>query len=266
MPLNLSWDERTLSEGRWFRSTIGPLHLLVLNRGDEWRTVAGADETLAGLPGEGDLSQLPEGLDWTRWSCEQNDERVQLRPGFPDLPIIARPRKPLVIAPSSSALFYVGIPATVEVRAVARGAMQTLASYPVQRLSKSWHGNRSTGNLCYALRTRARRRYEAGDWPAHDIVCAIDLKNRRPSDFPFESLYLDTGHLAIFEQEGRLWANASRVNIAEDEDEDDRVDVTYAPRPLEPAAQARELTAPARGHTRRSKILSAFSSFTDVLR
>ena len=141
--------------------------------------------------------------------------------------------------------------------------MRSLLTLPVQHLSKSWQGNRSEGKPCYALRTRARRRFEEGEWPEHDIVCAIDLKNQRAESFSFETLYLDTGHLAIFEQDDRLWSNACRVNIAED---DDDVDVTYAPRPLDPAAKAQELVAPALGRTRRSKLLSAFSSFSDVLR
>ena len=59
---------------------------------------------------------------------------------------------------------------------------------PSQALSKSWHGTRSAGNLCYALRTRARRAYEPDDWPEHDIVCPIDLKNRRTTSFPFQRI------------------------------------------------------------------------------
>jgi hypothetical protein len=264
VPSAISWQERHLDQDQWFLSTFGPLEFVVLNRLDEWRVASWTSGSGPDLGDSGRYEDLPPDLAWQRWSCSKDDHRVQLRPAFPDLPVIARPRHPFTIGPKSNVFFYIGVPASVEVLGACDGSMTSLLTLPSQPLSKTWHGNRSKGSPCYSLRTRARRSVELDDWTGHDIACAVDVKNERAEPFPFETLFLDTGHLAIFEEGGYLWSNALRVRVDEDRKSGFN-DVTYAPRPLDQASNAEEITAPRDGRARRSKLRSAFSSFIDVI-
>lgn len=264
MPQNLSWVERDLLPDRWIRTKFGSLNLLVLHRYDEWRVSSWKDDRFAELPTEGDRQDLPSSLEWQRWDCADKDQRIRLLPGFPNHPVIARPNSSLTIAPGGHALFYVGIPASLEIHGQCGGTLRKLTSVFTDSLSKTWHGNRSAGEVCYSLRTRARRSYDPTDWPEQDIIVAVDLKNESKEEFVFERLFLDLGHFSIFGQGDRLWSNACRIRIGENDVEGN--DVTYAPKPLSPAADAPEIVAARAGKTRRSKLQSAFSSVVDVIK
>ena len=71
--MSLSWDERNLAQGRWFRTKLGPLNLALLRRHDEWRISTWEGEEFSELPEEGDRQDLPASLHWERWDCADDD-------------------------------------------------------------------------------------------------------------------------------------------------------------------------------------------------
>ena len=263
VPENISWEPRELAKDRWFRSEIGPLNLFLLRRFDEWRVGSVDCRESEDFPETGALEDLPRNIEWTRWDCADNDSLIHLLPAFPDWPIVAKPNTSLTIAPKGHALFYVGIPASIEVRGQCSGTMRTLTRVPTDNLSKTWHGDRSEGEPCYSLRTRARRHFDETDWLEQDIIVAVDLINEGVDSFEFERLFLDLGHFSIFHKDGRLWSNSCRIRITEDEEEGN--DITYASAPLNPAEDAVEIAQARAGKTRRSKIRRAFASVIDVI-
>ena len=110
---------------------------------------------------------------------------------------------------------------------------------------------------------RARRSFDPSDWPEHDILVAVDLKNESSEAFLFDRLFLDLGHFSIFNHEGHLWSNACQIRISEDDE--DGNDITCAPNPLDPASDAPEIATAQAGKARRSKIGSAFTSVIDII-
>ncbi|MBL47911.1 MAG: hypothetical protein CMP28_03040 [Roseibacillus sp.] len=263
MPENTSWEPRELAQDRWFRTTIGPLNLILLRRFDEWRVGTVDLAQFSELPESGHRKDLPSSIEWERWDCDDDDSLLHLLPSFPEWPIVAKPNTSLTIAPYGHALFYVGIPASIEVRGQCSGEMRRLTLVPTDSLSKTWHGDRSEGEPCYSLRTRARRHFDPEDWLEHDVIVAVDLVNEGEESFEFERLFLDLGHFSIFHHGGRLWSNACRIRITEDEEEGN--DITYAPKPLDPATDATEVAHARAGKTRRSKLRRAFASVIDVI-
>lgn len=257
MSLSEPWGEHLLTEGHWLRQDFGPLAVVVMNLHEEWRVAAFPNGAPAGLGMAGHATELPADLDWERWEHGPKDCRVRLRPAFPLLPVIARPRSPLHISPSGQATFFIGIPASVEVLGECHGHLISLLAMPIERLSKTWHGTPLAGSLGFALKTHARRVFEPQEWPAHDIVCSISIVNDGPTSLPFERLYLETQHLAVFEKGGRLWANAARLRV--NAQEHNLSNITYASRPAAPNEDAQELTPPPEGRLRRSTIHSAFA-------
>jgi len=237
--------------------------MVILHRHEEWRISSWEGDQFAELPLEGEIRDLPSSLEWRRWDGGAGDLEFQLRPSFPEYPVIAKPKPALTISPGGHALFYIGIPASLEVYGQCDGTLRKLASLSTDSLSKSWHGDRSAGQVCYALRTRARRSFDPSDWPEHDIVVAVDLKNESSEAFLFDRLFLDLGHFSIFNHEGHLWSNACQIRISEDDE--DGNDITYAPNPLDPASDAPEIATAQAGKARRSKIGSAFTSVIDII-
>lgn len=233
------------------------LNLIVLNAFEEWRVakVGGEHHDLAQ---SGKLAELPDDLDWDRWDNDPNDTKVCLRPTFPTMPVVARPLSVLNISPKGSATFFIGIPAWIEIVAECQGAMTPLTAMPIEELSKTWHGNHLEGRLGFALKTYARRIFEPEVWPLHDIVCSISIVNHGEEMLPFNRLYLETDHLGVFEDEGRLWANAARIRVAAGSQE--LSDITFAARPAKPNESATEVTPARKGYTRRSTMQATFSN------
>lgn len=253
------WQERILQDGEWLCARFGGLTLVVHSLLDEWRVASLHGDQCGCLK---DVAMPPEDLPWQRWDRGPRDEKFQFRPVFPDRPVIIRPRSPLNLSPRAKALFYVGIPAFIELHAHSEGQYERLAAWPTDPPSNTWHGTPIDGRLCYAVKTRARRQFTPEDWQELSIISTIEIANSGSHTMPFERLFFETGHLAVFEHLGRLWANHARIRTGE---KDDTLSgMVFGGKPFGDAAGGIELTPPRLGRVRRSMLTQAFSTFLGV--
>lgn len=165
-------------------------------------------------------------------------------------------------------MFYIGVPAWIEVEAECQGTMISLTEFPTTELSKTWHGIQTSGRLGYALKTFARRVFEPEEWPEYDIICSVRIVNDGKEMLPVDKLFLQTDHLSIFEANGRLFSNAA--SIREGGKDGELSAVTYAGRPSKPNSDALEITPPREGKVRRSmahttfpRVFESFNSMDD---
>lgn len=256
MALNERWQERTLSEGSWLREDFGDLTLVVYSILQEWRVVALRGRQRDCLQ---DGQRPPDDLPWQRWDRGENDVLMRFRPVFPDRPVIVRPRAALHLSPRARAVFYVGIPAFIEVSAHSEGQFERLGAWPSDPLSNTWHGTPMAGKLCYSVKTRARREFIREDWQEMSIISTVEIANTGSRTLPFERLFFETNHFAVFEYEGRLWANHARIRTGEKDDSLSAI--VFGTKPTGDAARGLELTPPRMGRVRRSVLTQAFSTF-----
>ena len=252
------WQERRLADGDWLRADFAELTLIVLSVMEEWRVAAVGPEWRERLDSLESGGRLPEDLPWGRWDRGSNDRGLNFRPIFPDRPVIVRPRAPLHLSPRAKAVFYVGIPAWIELSADLEGTRRVLSSWPSVRLSNSWHGVPTAGELCYASHTHARRRYVTDEWKDFDIATTVEISNQSDRTLPFERLFFETDHLALFLHGSRLWSNHARIRASEGDAELNGV--AFSPKPHGDAAEARTISAARKGIVRRSILRSAFST------
>lgn len=251
------WTSKNLPEDQWIRQDFGSLGIVVLSTNEEWRVGTYENGAPEGMAAEGTAEDEPMDVTWERWDRDPKDSKLQFRPVFPDMPVVARPRCVLNLSPKGKATFLVGIPAWIEILAECQGKMIPLTAIPTENLSKTWHGSPLAGQLGYSLRTFARRNYYSDQWPPFEVLCSISIVNEGEKSLPFERLYLETDHLALFEKDDRLWSNAARIRIAAQSD--DMGNITYATRPFEPNEDATEITAPRKGKVRRSAFENTFA-------
>ncbi|MBB5352114.1 hypothetical protein HNR46_002355 [Haloferula luteola] len=249
------WHERTLEDGEWLCADFADLCMVVHSTMEEWRVATVDGERGQRIKSTG---RLPEDLEWERWDRGVKDRKLAFRPVFPDRPVIVRPRSPLHLSPRAKALFYVGIPARIELSADLEGTRRVLSSWPSVRLSNSWHGLPTAGQLCYASRTQARRRYVTDEWKAFDIATTVEISNQSEKTLPFERLFFETDHLAIFLHGSKLWSNHARIRITEADEELNGV--VFSAKPYGDASDAGLLSAARRGIVRRSFLRAAFST------
>jgi hypothetical protein len=250
------WDERTLQNGSWIREDFGDLTLVVLSIMEEWRIAALTGDERKKIEG---VEFPPEDLPWQRWDRAEKDEKIRFRPVFPDRPVIVKPRSPLHLAQKAEATFFIGIPAFIEILAHTEGASTSLGSWPTESLSNTWHGTPTLGQLCYSVKTRARRQFVVQDWKPMSIIATLEITNTGAATLPFQRLFLETGHLGIFEHAERLWSNHARIRAGNQADPFN--DIVFASRPAAPAAEATELTPPKHGHARKGILTQAFQTF-----
>ena len=107
-------------------------------------------------------------------------------------------------------MFYVTIPVWVRV-AVGEHAQVTLCEEPTVILSHSWFGAPTAGELCYSLRTSARRTLDTLGRRPHGAVCPVRVQNDAATQLDFQRLCVQTNHLKIYAGRDHMWTNEVKV-------------------------------------------------------
>jgi hypothetical protein len=186
--------------GLWFKRTQDELHIAVDRLSEEAKSETVPIARLAGPE--------PEGLDWGRWIIGSS-QTVQLAPIMPDRPVVVRPEVPVKIPTDKEALFFVSIP--VWIRVTAGSEQMALCEEPSVILSNIWFGDCLSGELCYSLRSRARRQITDSVPQPHRAVCPVQIRNAAPTQLDVERFCVHVEHLRIYSGENWLWTN--RIDI-----------------------------------------------------
>lgn len=174
------WKPQKIELDRCFQVQIGPLRLWIKRAGDELLMA------VENLPESKAQIQAPilapvdqeEGLRWSRWTIGES-EVIQLIPVMPDRPVVVRPEVPVKIPTDKEALFFVSIPIWVRVTAGPEQAI--LCEQPSLILSNIWFGDLMSGELCYSLRSRARRRITDSEPLLNRATCPVQIRNAAPT-------------------------------------------------------------------------------------
>jgi hypothetical protein len=214
------WQPHHIEQGQCLEAQVGPLKLWLRRNVDEVHiavkhstdsedfTKTVAPKVLSG--------QEPDGLDWGRWVYDKCKEIV-LRPVTPDRPVVIRPEVPLRIPPGQEALFFVSIPLWIRIL-VGDGEKIQLCEKPSVKLSNIWFGDPMSGDLCYSLRSRARREIADPQVEPHRAVCPVTIRNEAISQVEIERFCLHVAHLGVYSGASRLWTNGVQINFkGEDE-------------------------------------------------
>ncbi|MCX7017290.1 MAG: hypothetical protein NTW86_32800, partial [Candidatus Sumerlaeota bacterium] len=175
------WGAHDLPPGASRQWRLGPLRVFCRRTDEElWIAHAYGDESeLAPAVEE------PPGLTWSRWAHSAPVETIQFVPGFPDRPVVVKPESPFRMTPGAAARIYVRAP--LWLRAFLGGLrLRPLAEIPAIKLSNTWFGDFTQGELCYWLSSGARREIEPDPSRPYLAICPIWLVNASESDLNVE--------------------------------------------------------------------------------
>lgn len=157
-------------------------------------------------------ANAPEDARWHRWNLEGMDGVFALRPVMPDRPVVVRPEAELSFCSRSEGVFFARIPFFVALYPCPDASGEPLCEIPTRTMSNTWFGPDTTrGELCYGMRTSARRSLEGVEPAGHLVICPIRLQNSSDEILDFERLSIRTEHLSIFSYKDRLWS--SRIEM-----------------------------------------------------
>jgi len=154
---------------------------------------------------------LPAKPAWKRWAFREEDAAIWCRPAMPDKPVVVRPDAPLTIPRGNEVTFFVSIPVSLHFF-IGQKAELPIHEEPSVILSKTWAGEPTAGELCYALRTSASRNLEGIKKGSHRVVCPLVIRNRSEEELVFKKVCLRTTHSNIHLGKTRLWCEQVAVN------------------------------------------------------
>lgn len=191
---------------------LGDVSVYWMVKEGDWIVGLSRESSPEGFPGFKFLEDAaPDGTAWRRLASVDDVPFIQVRPAFPNRPVVVRPEYPYTLIPGERVNIFVGVPISVSLQ-TPKGLL--LMEEPVHPLSNTWFGTPTDGELCYAMRTLAKREGENLDFGPARVLCPVRIRNQSKEKMSFERLCLRVQYLNIYESDHpRLWANESSVMV-----------------------------------------------------
>jgi hypothetical protein len=223
---NIWASNRKIDLDKLYRSQIGPLVLWFTRSHDEIHIATerfSIEPVENGTTSFGCVNDTEQAkLDWKRWIVGQACDQVQILPTMPDRPVVVRPEVPVKIPASQEALFFFTIPVWARIFAV-KPQRILLCEEPSLVRSNTWFGDLMSGELCYSLRSRARRNISDIEAKPHRIACPVRIRNATDTQFDIERFCVHAEYLNIYHGTRRLWTNEVLISF-HGEDSDNKIE------------------------------------------
>ncbi len=155
------------------------------------------------LPG----SRLDGDATVRRHLFQNTSSNLGLQPALADRPVVSRPVTAVHLSPGAKVTIFVSSPIWIVVSTTKPDVV--LFDIPHQRPSDTWFGPSTwEGELCYAVRTRARLSLEEIQHRPHRAVTSINIHNKEEQIMLLERLNLPVRHLTLYtDADGMLWTS-----------------------------------------------------------
>lgn len=199
--------------GQRARWDFGTRLLWVERQPGQW--LLGGPESIGEEPSDPTFEKVPadgapdaDGPTVRRVAMAGESRSVQLVPRPPPRVLIARPELPLVVPSGQSTTVYIGVPLWIGVY----DGEVLLHEVPAVRLSDTWFGTPTQGELCYATRTTLRMTLREVPRVTHRATCVLDVHNEHAEPLVLERLRLPATSLTIYiDGDERLWTSPVRL-------------------------------------------------------
>lgn len=159
------------------------------------------------------ISSVPLGLDWKRWALNKRAKEIRFWPAFPDKPLVVKTRIPVIVPPKTSIELYINIPIWLEISVSQGEEYYPLDKVYPSRLSNTWYGTLFEGQLCYAIKSRARRTLAYLDNESLRAACLFKINNQSENSLPVDKIRILPEHLGLYQTLDRLATSPITVNF-----------------------------------------------------
>lgn len=208
------WGRLDVPEGGCARLRLGPLTLYARNLLREWRLYSchDPDPTLERVEQAvgGDVAHpADDDREWfvERFAQTREEGALDLLPRLADRAMVARPEVPISLIGGDEITLFVSTPLWVGIQTA--DTHRELTEIPSLRPSDTWFGsNTREGELCYAMRTRAR--IDVHELQQHPVraITRITLHNRAVAPVLIERVNIPVPFLRLFAgADGLTWTD-----------------------------------------------------------
>lgn len=202
-----NWGELELAPNHYYLKQFGPLEIwLTLNYRDIMIAHRYNGDTEKEVLKSETFKEIDDhDLDWHTWVLPKKDRRVKILPSMPDRPIIVRPEHPMHLGNGAEVSFFLMIPLSIQI--IHPFSDSLLTEIPIVKLSPTWFGTPSHGELCYAMKTTARRSIDGVVPLPYQAFCMVHLRNNSSDIFEFERIRIQVAHLGLYQGKNRVLTN-----------------------------------------------------------
>jgi hypothetical protein len=197
--------------------------------------------------------------DWHRWTCSQKKPVVDIKPVFPDIPVVVKPESPFRVAEDAEALLFVRVPVWIRVTLLGKPPTHLL-EIPAVTLSKTWFGQFDQGDLCYWISSGGRHHIEPDPGRPYMAICPIRIIDKAPEDLDVQKICLRVPNLSLFWDDGQLWADETIMTYV---GKSEISQVRVSGEPPSQVAKAPLISEP-RIRIRKTFSASSFATFRDL--
>ena len=236
------WDQYDIEQNVCYMMQLGPLSAWIRKIDDEIHIATQrTEESLSNVTAEPKFEiceQIPKDITWTRYIIENNAKLISLKPIMPDRAVLVRPEEPLKLPAGRKATFYVRIPIWVNIE-IASSAFAGLCELPTIEQSNIWFGDAVSGELCYSLRSKARRKFIDFTPMSHRVICPVVIQNKSKETIDISRICIQSQHLNIYSAESLMWTNDIEITFQTD---DYSGSIFYSNKPSELKPKAKLIT------------------------
>lgn len=208
------WGRVDVPEGGCARLQLGTLTLYARNLLREWRLYSHhdldptVDRLTRDLVGP-DEHPADDHRDWfvERFAQTHEEGALDLEPRLADRPMVARPEVPISLIGGDEISLFVSTPLWIGIQTA--DTHRALTEIPSLRPSDTWFGpSTREGELCYAMRTRAR--IAVRELQKHPVraITRITLHNRAREPVLIERINIPVPFLRLFlGRDGLTWTD-----------------------------------------------------------
>jgi hypothetical protein len=202
------WKPVRIEKNNTYFWEIGPLKLWLQKNIDEYLIgfEQSPEDTAQNSVTAAGLREKPETVTWNRFVYNNETDIIQVLPTMHDRAVLVGSEIPVKILPQSRALFFISVPIWLRVYA-GKNKKAQLTEIPTVVLSNTWFGDTISGELCYGLKTRARRSLETMETLPNKVICPVQAKNLSQEQLDFQKLLVHVEHLKIYQGKTKLWTN-----------------------------------------------------------
>ena len=215
------WESFKVADKTCYCARLGPLQIWLLRDRHELKLFDSrlSEEEIINQEWENisiplEICEKPDTENWNRWILSPEDAAIKFTPIMPDRPIVVRPLSSIQILPGNKTMFYVSIPVWIR---ISTDKDQVLTEIPAVNLSNTWFGEPLTGELCYAIKSKAITNFEMRKVKNYTAICPILIENYSPRNFIFRRISIHTEFLSVFKGVKHLWTNEIEVRIEGDD-------------------------------------------------
>ncbi|MHC5037002.1 MAG: hypothetical protein ACYTHM_06790 [Planctomycetota bacterium] len=208
IPLHaLQWKAYDIEPDEVSSWKIGPLWIWAVCTDAEWRFAW--DRVEDGAQGRKRMTPPPE-TDWARCATGETGTRLKFLPVLPDLFLSTKLEAPLRILSGARIRLFIHVPVWVRILLPEKQGC-ILGELATRVLTRSWTGDVTGGEPCYAKRSRAPTTVDEGNLPPESVTSPVELVNRAPDDLTVENILLRLPYLGIYTARGTLWTDTTHI-------------------------------------------------------